>query len=140
MDFKCSKSKQAGIKINVSFPKINFKTDFIGTNLYTVCETNVVITDLTAGLMSQVTLGTMPGRAPLLLFGRELIRRGSAIDQQRRGSYIMAEMTRRASNVSEVDANVRHKYLVYATRDGKGFTVAKNEAPFKEILTKAVSI
>lgn len=113
---------------------------FIGTKLYTVCETNVVITDITAGLSEQVTLGTMPGRAPLLLYGKELIRRGSALDQQRRGSYIQAEMNRRASNVTEADANVRHKYLVYATRDGKGFTVANNEAPFKEVLTKTVSI
>lgn len=107
--------------------------------MYTVRETDVVITDITPGLGQHVSKGSLPGRAPLLLFGRELQRRGSTTEPQRRGSYITAEMNRRSSNVSEIDADIRHKYLIYATRDGKGFTVANNETPFKEIVTKAVS-
>lgn len=111
--------------------------------MYTVREKNVLITDITPGLMSHVTKGTLPGRAPLLLFGVELARKNSLNVGQpvRRGSYIEAEMSRRASNVAEIAAaNLRHKFVVYATRDGKGITVTTNEAPFKEILTKAVSI
>lgn len=110
--------------------------------MYTVRETDVVITDITPGLGQHVTKGTLPGRAPLLLHGRELLRRASTTDQPvRRGSYITAQINRRASNVTEIDdSNIRHKYIIYATRDGKGFSVANNESPYKEIITKAVSI
>lgn len=110
-----------------------------GTTLYTVRETDVVITDITPGLMQHVTKGTLPGRAPLLLHGRELLRRASTTNEPvRRGSYITAEMNRRASNVTEIDeSNLRHKYIIYATRDGKGFSVATNESPYKEVVTKS---
>lgn len=86
-----------------------------------------------------VTKGTLPGRFPLLLFGKEMIPDPNA--QVRRGSYITAEMNRRGSNVTEIDAaHTHHKYIIYATRDGKGITVAKNECPYKELVTKSVSI
>lgn len=103
--------------------------------MYTVRETDVVITEIKPQ-HAHVTVGTIPGRYPLILFGKEIIRDVSA--PVRRGSYITAEMNRRGSNVTEIDAaHLRHKYIISGTRDGKGFTVINNEAPFKEILTKA---
>lgn len=40
-----------------------------GTTLYTVCDLDVVATDISPGIMSYSTKGTMEGRAPMLLFG-----------------------------------------------------------------------
>lgn len=107
--------------------------------MYTVRDKDVVITEIKPG-HAHKTIGTIPGNAPLILFGAELIQDPTA--PVRRGSYIQAaEATRRRSSVAEAAAaNLRFKYIVSATRDGKGFTVSKNESPFKELLTKAVSI
>lgn len=40
-----------------------------GTTLYTVRDLDVVATDISPGIMSYSTKGTMEGRAPMLLFG-----------------------------------------------------------------------
>lgn len=75
--------------------------------MYTVRDTDVVVTDISPHMMSQITLGTIPGRAPLLLVGPE--------------------------------ESKHKKYVVCATRDGKGFVIANNDAPFKVLATKEVS-
>lgn len=88
-----------------------------GTTLYTVRETDVVITDITPHMMSQVTKGIVPGRYPLLLVGRIQARRPSSIAPE---------------------VKVHKKFMVCATRDGKGIVVANNDT-FKTIATKEVS-
>lgn len=111
-------------------------------SLYTVRESDVVITDITPHMMSQVTKGTIPGRYPLILMCNEKPkipegRRGSYIEsQQRRPSFTTVD--RRPSNVPEPS---KHKlYLVAATRDGKGLVVVNNEAPYKVLATVEVRI
>lgn len=114
--------------------------------LYTVRESDVVITDITPHQMAQVTKGTIPGRYPLILMCPERPkipegRRGSYIEaqaqaQQRRPSY--SSVDRRPSNAPEVS---KHKlYIIAATRDGKGIAVINNESPYKTLATKEVRI
>lgn len=90
--------------------------------LYTVGERDVVVTDITPHQMSQVTKGTVEGRAPLILIGTE---------------KPQAPEGRRPSMIPEVSK--LKQFLVCATRDGKGIVVAKNETPFKKLHTKEVS-
>lgn len=87
--------------------------------MYTVRETDVVLTDITPLTMSQVTKATIPGRYPLLLVGKLAVRRPSTI-------------------VQEMPAPVHRKFIVCATRDGKGIVVASNDT-YKTLSTKEVS-
>lgn len=92
--------------------------------MYTVRDSDVVVTDIKPGMFEHVTKGTFPGRAPLLLVGttsRTTVRRTSV-------------------QLAEPEVKDDHKkFVVAATRDGKGIVVANNETPFKVIATKEVS-
>lgn len=91
--------------------------------LYTIGENDAVVTDITPHMMSQITKGAVPGRAPLILIGTEKPPPSEG---------------RRPSMIPEVSK--LKKFLVCATRDGKGIAVYKNEPPFKMLVTKEVSI
>lgn len=90
--------------------------------MYTVRDSDVVVTDIKPGMFEHVTKGTFPGRAPLLLVGtsRTTVRRTSV-------------------QSVEQEKDDHKKFVVAATRDGKGIVVANNETPFKVIATKEVS-
>lgn len=92
-------------------------------SLYTVRESDVVVTDITPHMMSQVTKGTSPGRFPLILVGVH--------------KPVYPPGPRRPSMIPEV--NKHKKFVVAATRDGKGLVVINNEPPYKQIATKEVS-
>lgn len=96
-------------------------------NLYTVRESDVVITDITPHQMSQVTKGTFPGRFPLILIGTHKPVIPDHIPAGRRPSYIPEIIKEK-------------KYIVSATRDGKGIVVSNNGTPFKVLATKEVRI
>lgn len=85
-----------------------------GYNLYTVRETDVVITDIKPGMQEHTVRGTFPGRAPVILAGPDV-------------------------TDHEVFTTKHRQFVVAATRDGKGFSVATNDPPFKIIKTKEVS-
>lgn len=78
--------------------------------LYTARDLDAVITDLGRSKTGQyVTIGTLPGRAPLALIGPIV-----------------------------VGQTEHRKYLVFTTRDGKGITLVRNEIRFGPIWTKQV--
>ncbi|XP_055304436.1 uncharacterized protein LOC129569544 [Sitodiplosis mosellana] len=91
-------------------------------NLYTVRETDVQITDITPHMMSQVTKGVIPGRAPLILFGTQKPFIPDSVPMGRRASYVPEIIKTK-------------KYVVSATRDGKGIVVSNN-GTFKVLATK----
>lgn len=86
----------------------------VGYNLYTVRETDVVITDIKPGMQEHTIRGTFPGRYPLVLAGPDV-------------------------TDHEVFTKMHRQFIVAATRDGKGIVVAKNDPPFNIIKTKEVS-
>lgn len=85
-----------------------------GYNLYTVRETDVVITDIKPGMQEHSVRGTFPGRYPVVLAGPDV-------------------------TDHEVFTAKHRQFVVAATRDGKGFSVATNDTPFKIVKTKEVS-
>lgn len=83
--------------------------------MYTVRETDVVITDIKPGMQEHSVKGTFPGRFPLVLAGPDI--------------------------TSHEVFNSKHRQLIIAaTRDGKGFSVATNDSPFKILNTSEVSV
>lgn len=92
-------------------------------NLFTVRESDVVVTDITPHMMSQVTKGTVPGRAPLILIGTQKPVIPDSVPMGRRASYV--------PEICKIK-----KYIVSATRDGKGLVVSNNFTPYKTIATK----
>lgn len=86
--------------------------------LYTVGDKDVVISDVTPR-ENQVIKATIPGRTPLLLIGMEKPPPAEG---------------RRPSMIPEVSK--LKKFIAFATRDGKGIVIVKNESPYKVLVTK----
>lgn len=107
-----------GVVIKWVNNKITFKYNIVeevrsmvveNSVLYTARDLDAVITDLGRSKTGQyVTIGTIPGRAPLALIGP-----------------VSAEEN-------------RHKFLVFTTRCGKGFSLVQNDKKFVTVFTKEV--
>lgn len=114
-----------GVVIKWVDHKIAFKYNIVeevrsmcveNTFLYTSRDLDAVITDVGNSKTGQyVCIGTIPGRAPLVLVGPEIV-----------------------TKVEGKEEKVQRKWLVFVTRDGKGLMMVKNDRKFEKVWSKEV--